>query len=80
MLTVAICAVICGAQGWTDVEKFGVSRRAWFETFLDLPHGIPSHDTFGRLFAVLKPEAFERCFTHTRRVSMRPWPPSVVWS
>lgn len=62
MLTVAICAVICGAQGWTDVEEFGISRRAWFKTFLDLPHGIPSHDTFGRVFAALKPAAFERCF------------------
>jgi predicted transposase YbfD/YdcC len=62
LLTVAICAVICGAQGWTDVEEFGVSRLAWFRTFLDLPHGIPSHDTFGRVFAALKPAAFERCF------------------
>ena len=62
MLTVGICAVICGAQGWTDVEEFGVSRLGWFKTFLDLPHGIPSHDTFGRVLAVLKPKAFERCF------------------
>ena len=62
MLTIAICAVICGAQGWTDVEEFGISRRAWFKTFLDLPHGIASHDTFGRVFAALKPAAFERCF------------------
>jgi predicted transposase YbfD/YdcC len=64
MLTVAICAVICGAQGWTDVEEFGVSRLPWFKTFLDLPHGIASHDTFGRVFAALKPAAFERCFMH----------------
>lgn len=64
MLTVAICAVICGAQGWTDVEEFGVSRLAWFKTFLDLPHGMASHDTFGRVFAAIKPAAFERCFTH----------------
>jgi len=62
MLTVAICAVICGAQGWTDIEEFGISRLSWFKTFLDLPHGIASHDTFGRLFAAIRPAAFERCF------------------
>ena len=53
MLTVAICAVICGAQGWTDIEEFGVSRLPWFKNFLDLPHGIASHDTFGRVFAAI---------------------------
>ena len=62
MLTIAICAVICGSDGWTDIEEFGNAKLAWFKTFLDLPHGVASHDTFGRVFAALKPAGFERCF------------------
>ncbi len=62
ILTIAICAVICGADGWTQVELFGKSKLKWFRTFLDLPHGIPSHDTFGRVFARLDPRQFEQCF------------------
>ena len=62
MITLAICAVICGSEGWTDIAEFGATKAEWFASFLDLPHGIPSHDTFGRVFARLKPQAFERCF------------------
>ena len=62
ILTLAICAVICGADGWAQVEEFGQAKKEWFETFLDLPNGIPSHDTFGRVFALLDPENFEACF------------------
>jgi predicted transposase YbfD/YdcC len=62
MLAIAICAVICGADGWVDVALFGKSKRKWFRTFLDLPGGMPSHDTFGRVFARLAPESLERCF------------------
>jgi hypothetical protein len=58
----AICGVICGANGWVEVAEFGQSKLRWFSTFLDLPGGIPSHDTFGRVFAKLSPDAFERCF------------------
>jgi predicted transposase YbfD/YdcC len=63
MLTIAICAVICGASGWVDVETFGHSKLPWLQSFLELPAGIPSHDTFGRLFGHLDPDAFEQCFT-----------------
>jgi predicted transposase YbfD/YdcC len=63
ILVLAICGVICGADGWAEVEEFGNSKLAWFRTFLDLPHGVPSHDTFGRVFARLDPDAFERRFT-----------------
>jgi predicted transposase YbfD/YdcC len=62
ILVLAICAVICGADGWAEVEEFGLSKQNWFKTFLDLSGGIPSHDTFGRVFAKLDPDAFERCF------------------
>ena len=61
-LAIAICAVICGAEGWTDIELFGKSKESWFKTFLELPNGIPSHDTFGRVISALAPDAFERCF------------------
>jgi predicted transposase YbfD/YdcC len=63
LLSIAICAVICGADNWVDVEMFGQAKHAWLATFLDLPHGIPSHDTFGRVFRRIHPEAFERCFS-----------------
>ncbi len=62
MLTIGLCAVICGADGWTDMETFGRAREPWLRGFLALPSGIPSHDTFGRVFARLAPEAFGRCF------------------
>lgn len=62
ILTVAICAVIGGANGWVQVEQFGTAKLKWFKTFLALPHGIASHDTFGRVFAKLDPHQFEQCF------------------
>src|SRR3954470_9245473 len=64
ILVIAICAVICGADGWAEVEVFANANLAWFRTFLVLPGGVPSHDTFGRVFARLDPDAFERRFAN----------------
>jgi predicted transposase YbfD/YdcC len=62
IVTIALCAVLCGANDWVAVETFGQAKRAWLRTFLALPNGIPSHDTFGRVFARLAPDEFRRCF------------------
>jgi predicted transposase YbfD/YdcC len=67
ILTIAICAVICDADGWVDVENYGVAKHAWLATFLSLPNGIPSHDTFGRVFARIDPEQFQACFIRWMR-------------
>lgn len=58
IVTLAVCGVICGAESWVEIEEFGKAKQAWFKQFLTLPHGIPSHDTFGRVFAALDPEQF----------------------
>jgi len=62
IVTIAICAVIGGAESWDDIEEFGEAKASWFTTFLDLPHGIPCHDTFNRVFAALDPGQFRTCF------------------
>lgn len=62
IIAIAICAVICGAETWVDIANFGKAREAWFKKFLELPNGIPSHDTFGRVFSLLNAAAFEACF------------------
>jgi predicted transposase YbfD/YdcC len=62
IITIAICAVIAGADSWTDVETFGKSKAAWLKQFLDLDNGIPSHDTFGDVFSLIDAETFQRSF------------------
>lgn len=71
ILTITICAVICGADTWVDIADFGEAKQAWLKTFLELPNGIPSHDTFRRLFLILDPDEFQKGFlSWVREVSV----------
>jgi predicted transposase YbfD/YdcC len=62
IIAIAICAVICGAEGWVDIELFGKSKLPWLKSFLELPNGIPSHDTFGRVFSRIDAQQFQLAF------------------
>jgi len=62
IMTISICAVICGADTWVEIEEYGKSKKKWLGTFLKLDNGIPSHDTFARVFARINPEEFQSSF------------------
>jgi predicted transposase YbfD/YdcC len=62
IITISICAVVCGADGWIDIEMYGIARKKWLGKFLELPNGIPSHDTFARVFSQINPEEFNKSF------------------
>src|SRR5213078_5365751 len=62
IIILAICGVLCGAEGWVEIEEFGNAKKAFFTDLLELPNGIPSHDTFGRVFALIDPKEFEASF------------------
>ena len=70
IVVITICAVICGSDDWVSISQFGVVKQSWFQTFLKLPNGIASHDTFGRVFSLISPEKFQTCF--------RNWVQSIV--
>lgn len=63
VIIITICAVICGADNWVEVAEFGKEREKWLRKFLELPNGIPSHDTFGRVFSVISSVEFQKCFS-----------------
>jgi predicted transposase YbfD/YdcC len=62
IIVIAICATICGAEGWVDIANYGIAKQEWLQTFLALPNGIPSHDTFRRVFCLLDPTSFLVCW------------------
>lgn len=62
IVTIAICAVICGADSWVLMEAYGKIKQEWLKKFLELPNGIPSHDTFARVFAIIEPQQFQNSF------------------
>ena len=78
VVTIALCAVIGGAENWVEIEQFGRAKERWFAGFLDLPGGIPSHDTFGRVFARLDAERFEACFADWMRAVAEVLPLEVI--
>lgn len=78
ILTIAISAVICGAETWDDIEAFGEAKAGWFAGFLDLTNGIPSHDTFNRVFAALDPDQFRAGFLAWIRAVATVLPAEVV--
>ena len=61
VLGIALCAVLCGADSWVEIEEYGLAKQEWLSCWLDLPHGIPSHDTFARVFARLEPATLGGC-------------------
>ena len=62
ILVLTLCGALCGVDNWVELERFCGAKLKWFRTFLELPNGVPSHDTFGRVFSLLDPDEFRRCF------------------
>ena len=78
MIVIAIAATLGGADGWTGVETFAKAKEAWRRTFLELPEGLPSHDTFGRVFALIDPAQFAACFRHWSAAVVERIPDEII--
>lgn len=62
IVVITLCGAICGVDNWVEMERFGNAKIKWFRAFLDLANGVPSHDTIGRVYSMLNPDIFRRCF------------------
>lgn len=78
ILVMAVCTLLCGGETFNDMEDFGRAKQDWFKTFLGLRNGIPSHDTFNRLFAALDPKAFLDCFLRWTQTLRQAVPQEIV--
>lgn len=78
ILVITLCAVICGADTWEGISNFGRAKYDWFKTFLELPNGIPSHDTLCRVFSLIDPLQFENCFIEWMRACVELCAGSIV--
>ena len=78
ILVIAVCTLLCGGETFNDMEDFGRAKQDWFKTFLGLRNGIPSHDTFNRLFAALDPKAFLDCFLRWTQTLRQAVPQEIV--
>lgn len=78
IVTIALCAVVCGAETWNDIAEFGQAKAKWLSSFLDLPNGIPSHDTFNRVFQALDPKQFQTCFLNWMNAVAEVLPTQVI--
>lgn len=78
ILMISVCAMLCGAKSFWDMEEFGKAKEEWFSEFLKLPGGIPSHDTFGRVFALLDSQVFAQCFMNWTQSVRKSIPREVI--
>jgi hypothetical protein len=78
LLVIAVCALLCAGESFNDMEDFGHAKHDWFKTFLTLRNGIPSHDTFNRLFAALDSKAFLDCFLRWTQSLRQAVPQEIV--
>jgi hypothetical protein len=78
ILIITILGPICGAQNWVEIEQWGQAQQAWLSEFLALPHGIPSHDTFGRVFALLDPQSLPQAFVAWMNARVARCPESIA--
>lgn len=62
VFVIGVCALLCGGESFNDMEDFGEAKQDWFKSFLKLASGIPSHDTFNRVFSAIDPRQFLECF------------------
>jgi len=78
VVTIALCAVVCGAETWEEIAEFGKAKVDWLSSFLQLPNGIPSHDTFNRVFQALNPKQFQSCFMGWMKAVSEVLPTQVI--